>query len=51
MITEEECLQYASFENPLSFNEEEIEQMWSEHESNSIFYTRFKQMTLEVEEQ
>jgi len=30
---EEECLQYASFENPLSFTEEEVEQMWIDRES------------------
>ena len=30
---EEECLQYASFENPLSFTEEEVEQMWVDRES------------------
>ena len=54
---EEECLQYASFENPLSFTEEEVEQMWVDREStipdkstNQMFCARFQQMTLEVEE-
>jgi hypothetical protein len=51
-------LHYASFENPFSFTEEEVEQMWSEQDStvpdksneSQVFCARFKQMTLEVEE-